>query len=219
MLAAALLVVAALAAPHAGKAREPDVRKAETLVVGEGLGQWRIDMTRVVRPGLLRTVRYPKNDHDHGCVSFVPHESDSVVDHYAGLRLAWIRNDRGALLLHGIATTRPGDRTRRGFSIGLSTLAEVRRGFANESVEAGAELAHWGPRPPRAHPGVGLLPNGLRRREHALLLVQQARSSYRPPDVFQRLLSLMPLTFRVHRVTLRPVRRSSEEATCSAATR
>lgn len=119
-------------------------RKPETLLVGAGLGDWQIRMKRVMRPGLLRSVRYPRNDPNVGCVGIVPHQNDSVVDHYPGIRLAWIRGQSGALFLHGIATTRRGDRTIDGLSIGKAKLSDVRRRYREASFQQGDSLRPWG---------------------------------------------------------------------------
>jgi hypothetical protein len=118
-----LLLASLVGVCSAGVAAAQD---GETIQLGRGIGLWRIGQDLVVRPGLLRSVRYRKND-GPGCT--LGPETASRIDFYEGLRLSWsgvgvpwIKRP----FLSDVATTRIGDRSGNGFVIGRSTLRAVR---------------------------------------------------------------------------------------------
>jgi hypothetical protein len=119
-----VLVLALLAAvSSASGAASQD---ASTMRLGVGIGPWRIGQSLVVRPALLRTVRYPKN-YGPGCT--LGPETASRIDFYEGLRLSWSGVGVPRIkrpFLSDVATTRTGDRSGNGFVIGRSTLRAVR---------------------------------------------------------------------------------------------
>lgn len=94
-----------------------------TMQLGRGLGPYRIGMRRAVHTNLVRTIRQREND-GGGCSGgfFL----DSYVDVYPGLRLGYGPGIDGKGYLDTIATTRRGDRTSLGYTIGTATLADVR---------------------------------------------------------------------------------------------
>jgi hypothetical protein len=139
-----LLLVACLVALAAGSAVAAPEPKL-VLVPGGGLGYWRIGMDRRVDPGLVRTVRVPKNALAQGCLSFIPHESAAVIDHYRGIRLAWLGVGKGRFYLNGVATTRRGDRSLEGFEIGKTRFAAVRALYRKGHHSTARELVTWGP--------------------------------------------------------------------------
>jgi hypothetical protein len=115
-------LVAALAAAAGGA----------TMQMGHGLGPYRIGMERHVYPGLVRTVRHPQNDKGGCSGSF---DLDSFVDVYPGLRLGYIFSyPAHKTYLDVIQTTRNGDRSAVGFTIGRSTLRDVRRRYPHLRV-------------------------------------------------------------------------------------
>jgi hypothetical protein len=97
---------------------------AGTVTIGKGLPPWKLGQRYAVRPGLVRSERFPANS-GPGCVPTVG--SASRIDYYRGLRVAWRSNSRGRLYLIDVATSRAGDRSADGFVVGLSTRGAVQR--------------------------------------------------------------------------------------------
>lgn len=97
-----------------------------TMRMGRRLGPYRVGMERQIYAGLLRTIRQPRNDGPGCSGGFV---QDSYVDVYRGLRLGYIVGFDQRTFLDTIATTRRGDRTSVGLTIGRSTRADVRRRY------------------------------------------------------------------------------------------
>jgi hypothetical protein len=101
-------------------------RDTETIRLGQGLGSWRIGQRPVVRPGRVRSERFPAND-GPGCSSGP--ETASRIDYYPGVRVSWsgfrVPWIKGGFL-SDVATMRAGDRSGDGFVIGESTLRAVR---------------------------------------------------------------------------------------------
>ena len=126
MAAVRLLALAALGLTVAAAGGAP-AASAETIRLGRGIGAWRLEMTRVVRPGLLRSIRYPRNI-GPGCT--LGPQTASRIDFYRGLRLSWLgiaAEARRPPFLSDVATTRAGDQSGDGFVIGKSRLQAVRR--------------------------------------------------------------------------------------------
>jgi hypothetical protein len=116
-----------------------------TVLPGAGVAPWTIGSKRRVDPGLVRTVRYRRNESDGGCVSFVPHESAAVVDYYRGFRLAWVGSRRVGYYLNGVAVTKRGARTIDGLVVGRATLAAVKAHYSKFDVFRGERaLKQWG---------------------------------------------------------------------------
>lgn len=100
---------------------------AATIRFGIGTERWKLADAGYHRgPGLLRSQRYKIND-QHGCPQGPG--TASIVDTYRdGQRVAWRAvGDDKRLQIIDVATTRKGDRTGEGFTIGRSTIADVRR--------------------------------------------------------------------------------------------
>jgi hypothetical protein len=88
--------------------------------LGKGAGPWRIGMPLVVRRGLVATERFPENDTRSGCTSW------SRIDHYRDVRVAWqFSPDAAHSDLVDVATSRRGDRSEDGFTVGLTPLRAV----------------------------------------------------------------------------------------------
>jgi hypothetical protein len=117
-------MVAEPAEPRALSARAD--RPPETILVGLGLGEWRLGMRRRIASGLLRTVHYPRND-GSGCVGPTPRATAFYVDYYPGLRLAWVGSRERSYFLNAVATSRRGDESYEAFVIGKSSFASIRR--------------------------------------------------------------------------------------------
>jgi hypothetical protein len=116
-----------------------------TVLPGAGAAQWAIGSNRRVDPGLLRSVRYRRNESGGGCVSFVPHESSAIVDYYRGFRLAWVGSRRVGYFLNGVAVTKRGARTIDGLVVGTATLAAVKAHYSKFDVFRGERaLTQWG---------------------------------------------------------------------------
>jgi len=99
---------------------------AMTMQLGRGLGPYRIGQQRSIHPGLIRTVRRPQNDAG-GCSGGF--QLDSYIDVYPGLKLGYIFTFARKTYLDSISTTRRGDRTSLGYTIGTTKLSEVRRRY------------------------------------------------------------------------------------------
>jgi hypothetical protein len=128
-----VLAVVALACSAASAAPQD----GSTIRLGRGIGPWRLGQDLVVRPGLLRTVRYPEND-GPGCT--LGPETASRIDWYRGLRVSWSGVGVPSIkrpFLSDVATTRRGVRSGNGFVIGRSTLRAVRAAHFRARVERG----------------------------------------------------------------------------------
>lgn len=134
-----------LLAASAAQARTSQKEPPPTVLPGAGASPWTIGQRRRVDPGLLRTVRYSRNESDGGCVSFIPHPSAAIVDYYRGFRLAWVGSRRVGYLLNGVAVTKRGGRTIDGLVIGRATLAAVKKHYSKYDVFRGERaLRQWG---------------------------------------------------------------------------
>ncbi len=118
------LAIAAVAVLAAGAAA---AAHAATIRLGVGTERWRLAAAGYERgTGLVRSQRFRIND-QQGCPQGPG--TASIVDTYRdGQRVAWRAVGRDKRLqLIDVATTRKGDRTGEGFTIGTSTIADVRR--------------------------------------------------------------------------------------------
>jgi hypothetical protein len=116
---------------------------AMTMRMARRLGPYRIGMERRIFKGLIRTIRQPRNDGPGCSGSFL---QDSHIDVYPGLRLGYVTALGGRKLLDTIATSRKGDRTSVGFTIGSSTRADVRRRYPGLRVwrhRGGSTITLW----------------------------------------------------------------------------
>jgi hypothetical protein len=139
-----VLSLALLAASPSG-ATTSQKEPPPTLLPGAGASPWTIGQKRRVDPGLLRTVRYSRNESDGGCSSFIPHASAAIVDYYPGFRLAWLGSRRVGYLLNGVAVTKRGARTIDGLVVGRATLAAVKAHYSKFDVFRGERaLRQWG---------------------------------------------------------------------------
>lgn len=143
-LLVALLSVTLLVG-SAAEARMSQKEPPPTVLPGAGASPWTIGQKRRVDPGLLRTVRYAKNESGGGCVSFIPHESAAIVDYYRGFRLAWVGSRRAGYFLNGVAVTKRGARTIDGLVVGRATLGAVKKHYSKFDVFRGERaLKQWG---------------------------------------------------------------------------
>jgi Glycosyl transferase family 2 len=108
------------------------VATAATMIMGKGIDPWKLGQRYVQRPGVVRVERHPENNRP-GC-SLGP-RSASRIEWYRGLRLSWrgLGADKGLHLID-VATTRQGDRTGDGLTVGRSRLAAVRRARPNGTL-------------------------------------------------------------------------------------
>ena len=123
-LAAAGLAALTFAAAAAGA----------TIRFGIGTERWKLADAGYHRgAGLVRSQRFKIND-QHGCPQGPG--TASIVDTYRnGQRVAWRAvGDDKRLQIIDVATTRKGDRTGEGFTIGRSTIADVRHRHPNADV-------------------------------------------------------------------------------------
>ncbi len=98
---------------------------AGTIVLGRGIHPWRIGQKYVKRPGLVRSDAYPRNN---GAGCDLGPRTASRIDYYRGLRVAWRGGPKlRTSYLIDVATTRTGDRSGDGFTIGVDRLGAVRR--------------------------------------------------------------------------------------------
>jgi subtilisin-like proprotein convertase family protein len=104
-----------------------DLAASSPLVLRRGVGSadWRLASRRRVAPGKIRTEVHADAD-GPGCIGGPP--LAYLVDYYAGLRLSWDRY-AGRTSLTEIATTRTGDRSADGSTIGKTTFAAVRKRY------------------------------------------------------------------------------------------
>jgi len=102
--------------------------------MGKAVGPWRIGMAHRTAPGLLRTVRDPRELHG-GCIG--RELGAARIDFYRDLRLYWAGQAFTKLGLYHATTLRRGDRTSRGLAIGTATLAEARRIYPHARLRRG----------------------------------------------------------------------------------
>ena len=115
---------AAPLAPAEGNGERTDAG-GMTMRMDRRLGPYRIGMDRRIFESLIRTIRQPRNDGPGCSGSFL---QDSYIDVYPGLRLGYLAFE-GRTSLDTIATTRRGDRSSVGLTIGRSTRTDVRRHY------------------------------------------------------------------------------------------
>ena len=116
---------------------------AMTMRMGRRLGPYRIGMERRILDGLIRTIRQPRNDGPGCSGSFL---QDAYIDVYPGLRLGYVKGFGGRTFLDTISTSRRGDRTAVGFTIGRSTRADVRRRYPGLRIwrhRGGSTITPW----------------------------------------------------------------------------
>ena len=107
---------------------------AATIRFGIGTERWKLADAGYHRgAGLVHSQRYRIND-QHGCPQGPG--TASIVDTYRdGQRVAWRAvGDDGRLQIIDVATTRKGDRTGEGFTIGRSMIADVRHRHPSAAI-------------------------------------------------------------------------------------
>ncbi len=124
----------AIAAAAALAAATGAAAQAATIRLGVGTERWKLAAAGYERgSGLVRSQRFTINKHQ-GCPQGPG--TASIVDTYRnGQRVAWraVGADK-RLQIIDVATTRKGDRTGEGFTIGRSTIVDVRRRHATAAV-------------------------------------------------------------------------------------
>jgi hypothetical protein len=104
-------------------------RRGMTMQLGRGLGPYRIGAQRYNARGLIRTIRQPNAA---GCSGTFA--QDAFVDVFPRLRLGYIFTFQGDAYLDTIATTRTGDHTSLGYTIGRSTFAQLRSRYPGARI-------------------------------------------------------------------------------------
>ena len=107
-------------------------KPAYVAVLGTRIGPWRIGMSYRTAPGVVRKEHHPER-RGGGCIAGV--EIAPQIDRYRGIRLAWYDRPDGSMFLAEAATTRPGDRTSRGLTVGRTTFAQARRMYPHARLE------------------------------------------------------------------------------------
>lgn len=120
------LLAIVVAVGLAGLAAADAAARPATIRLGVGTERWKLATAGYVRaPGLVRSRHFKLNE-QHGCPQGPG--TASIVDTYRdGQRVAWRAvGDDSRLQIIDVATTRRGDRTGEGFTVGTSTIADVR---------------------------------------------------------------------------------------------